>query len=703
VERDRQRARAPQEPQHEPDPVRAPGPGPQDLATTLLGYQATAGNQMVVRLLAAARAGTVDAEDISTRIRGRLGGGQPLPAPVRADVEAGLGQPLGDVRVHTDAPAAQLATELGAHAFTTGNDVFFNAGVYDPGTRTGFEVLAHELTHTLQQSAGTVAGSAVSDSLQVSDPGDRDEVAARSTAARLTAQRHAAPTADPDLTAPPPAPAGHTVAVQRHSSWEHTLLGDTPPAQLGAATVTAQARKHLLADLWARMIFFSRDPGADPRQQFPDVRWIQLKGSGLWISNGELNALADYLPDPATIDGMSRDQIVPVLQKMRSGIMGTAGGEFGLHGTEMAGMATHWLEYVSDAAGEVKALDQATAGEGGNRYAGLLSRNACHFAPFSWNRWAEHHNEAAEEARLHFAARSQTGPLGDVPKDAEEHARQAILKNGYGDHFLEDSFAAGHLVNKTMVMQWWVEYLQALEVPVPGTHYEIGRRGEPDADVMSRMTTAAQPGISGQYKPPTDDTTNRDDRLSGTGATDPQTAQERTERERRLSGSGVVGSDQAELSANYQAYLRLLNNAQAQGAAGATHDYFNKLGLTVVSSDGSVQMRVGGDDTLISKSNEIGAAAVARATQLSRQAIEEIMDTGTSAVTVDTIFGLVPTQVVVDGTGQALPLDQWQDEVLRAICFTTIFPDYYLTAKSAIIGTFGSEMLSGGVSPDAGH
>ena len=677
----RQRARTPQERGYEPEPVPTPGPAANDLVSTVLGYQATAGNQVVVRLLAAARSGSAPGDDVSARIRTRVGGGQPLPDGVRAEVEAGLGQRLGDVRVHTDAPAAQLATELGAHAFTTGTDVFFNSGVYDPGTPAGFEVLAHELTHTLQQAAGPVAGREVSPQLQVSDPADHDERAATATAARLTAQRHAAQDAPPARPAPAPR-SGPVVAVQCHSSWEHTLLGDTPPAQLGAATVTAQARKHLLAELWARMVFFSRDPGGDPRNQFPDIRWIQLRGSSLWVSNGELNALADYLPDPSAADGMSRDQVVPVLQKMRSGIMGSAGAEFGLHGTEMAGMATHWMEFLTEAGGEVKALDEATAGLGTNRYEGLLSRNACHFAPFSWNRWAEYHNEAAEEARAHFASRTQTGPLGDVPKDAEEHARQAILKNGYGDHFLQDSFAAGHLVNKTLVMQWWQEYL--------------------DISGFTQMTPANQPGIAGMamyHQPPTDATpTDRDDRLVGTGATDPQSAQERTDRERRLSGSGVTGADPAEREANYQAYLRLLNDTVAQKAAGEAHDYFNKIGLTVANSDGSVQMRVGGDDTLISRSNEIGAATAARAAQLSRQAIEEIMDTGGTAITVEQIFALFPTQVVVPGRGP-VPLDQWQFDYLRQVCFETLFPHYYHTVAIPL-SEISPEMVPGGMSRD---
>src|SRR2546421_2733997 len=148
---ERRRARTNEEPDHEPEPVRAsavPDPG---LAGTLLSCQATGGNQMVVRLLESARSAALPGDDLAGRIRTRLGGGQPLPTSVRTDVETGLGQRLGDVRLHTDAPAATFASELNAHAFTTGNDIFFNAGVYDPATTNGYATLAHELTHTLQQ------------------------------------------------------------------------------------------------------------------------------------------------------------------------------------------------------------------------------------------------------------------------------------------------------------------------------------------------------------------------------------------------------------------------------------------------------------------------------------------------------------------------------------------------------------------------
>ncbi|MFD1049370.1 hypothetical protein ACFQ1S_29455, partial [Kibdelosporangium lantanae] len=321
-----------------------------------------------------------------------------------------------------------------------------------------------------------------------------------------------------------------------------------------------------------RTAFFAQNPGGDPRSQFPNVHWVQFRASEFWVSNGEVNALADYLPDPAAADTMTREELLPVLQKMRSGTMHNAGNPYGLNiqvnsgffepiitdRADTEGMATSWLEYLSEAGGEVKALDNATAAEGMNRYAGLLSRNACHFAPFSWHRWEEYHNQAVDHAQQHFASRSASIPLNSIPKDTEEHARQAILNNGYADHFLQDSFAAGHLVNKTLVMQWWVDYVNQEATDIPFTDYQIVRRGAPDSDVRARMGSAQQRNIAGQglyHQQPTEGWTDEMDRAVGTSPTDPQSAQERQDRYQREAGSGVTGVDEADREANYQAYL----------------------------------------------------------------------------------------------------------------------------------------------------
>ena len=77
--------------------------------------------------------------------------GRPLDAGTRAYMEPRFGHDFSQVRVHTDAPAAESARAINARAYTVGRDVVFGAGQYAPGTGEGQRLLAHELVHTLQQ------------------------------------------------------------------------------------------------------------------------------------------------------------------------------------------------------------------------------------------------------------------------------------------------------------------------------------------------------------------------------------------------------------------------------------------------------------------------------------------------------------------------------------------------------------------------
>ena len=89
---------------------------------------------------------------LEDRIQSLKGGGQALPSPERKFFEPRMGVALGDVRLHSDANAAQLARSLNAKAFTRGHDVVLAQGQYASGTHSGRQLLAHELTHVLQQS-----------------------------------------------------------------------------------------------------------------------------------------------------------------------------------------------------------------------------------------------------------------------------------------------------------------------------------------------------------------------------------------------------------------------------------------------------------------------------------------------------------------------------------------------------------------------
>src|SRR6202453_907063 len=82
-----------------------------------------------------------------------LGPGQALDPAVRDAMESRFGRNFEDVRVHSDSPAADAADSIDATAYTHKNHIYFAAGKYDPATPRGEHLLAHELTHTVQQGA----------------------------------------------------------------------------------------------------------------------------------------------------------------------------------------------------------------------------------------------------------------------------------------------------------------------------------------------------------------------------------------------------------------------------------------------------------------------------------------------------------------------------------------------------------------------
>ena len=100
-------------------------------------------------------------DDAHGEIRRAEGGGQPLAADTRTAMESAFGADFGRIRLHTDATADRLSRQLSAAAFTTGADVFFRGGAYQPATRAGARLLAHELAHTVQQGAATTTSSRI--------------------------------------------------------------------------------------------------------------------------------------------------------------------------------------------------------------------------------------------------------------------------------------------------------------------------------------------------------------------------------------------------------------------------------------------------------------------------------------------------------------------------------------------------------------
>lgn len=90
-------------------------------------------------------------ENIDRRLNSSKGRGHALPTPLGREMGSEIGSDFSAVRIHTDANAIQMNRELGAKAFANGRDVYFNSGQYNPSSSEGKHLLAHELTHVVQQ------------------------------------------------------------------------------------------------------------------------------------------------------------------------------------------------------------------------------------------------------------------------------------------------------------------------------------------------------------------------------------------------------------------------------------------------------------------------------------------------------------------------------------------------------------------------
>ncbi|MEZ4868518.1 MAG: DUF4157 domain-containing protein [Caldilineaceae bacterium] len=155
------------------------------------------GNRAIQRLLAQRSGdGAFDLDEATAgRINGARGGGQALDTSVQTKMGESMGADFSGVRVHTGSEAHQLNEQLSAKAFTTGSDIFFREGAYSPQSSSGQELLAHELTHVVQQSTGAVSGGAggSGSGMTVNAPGDRFEQEADSVAKSVTTAATAPP------------------------------------------------------------------------------------------------------------------------------------------------------------------------------------------------------------------------------------------------------------------------------------------------------------------------------------------------------------------------------------------------------------------------------------------------------------------------------------------------------------------------------
>ena len=602
---------------------------------------------------------------------------------------------FGAVRVHYgSAVTDQACRGLRARAFTVGHDIYFAAGEFRPDTRDGLRLLAHEVAHVAQQAArltGAVPEPSQSPSPSPSPvmstspcpalrpgpdgtrpplvlpPGTAAERAADAAADALLAGRRTAfgrtgPDPAATVTGPP------RQVLQRYMAWEHSLLGDVDPAGVEAAASGDPLAVTRYRDLLGEL-------GCDPRQpdearlraRFPHAETVRLPGSGVLVTLGELNVLPDYLGRPEEIESAPAGFIGPLIQSVRSwsiaelGRPPRQGRPLGLPASLTApprllpGSLRYPLLGPLAETAEVAAITSLGARHGytpAHRYGAVLARNSGHFAPFSWYRWHA----------FHLMARDLIARSAGAPGPERDALRQrARICAGYADHFLQDSFAAGHLINKTLVIQWYIEWLAESGVSYPGR------------DVLDTLTVGQQPLLHGpgHY----DRAAVRAAGLAGAAAGregavpgppwDAQDVADAKTLDERIAASGVTGDSDAARRAAYQAYLVLVGSGTVQVAVKVAHEYLNKHSLVVSAGPLGRRFRLYGDHTLLAGPR--GARQVARAAAASRQAIAELLRDGATEVDSWDIFESFPDHVEQDGEMVSLP--QWHRGGLRDLCF----------------------------------
>ncbi|MGI8664666.1 MAG: hypothetical protein ACR2N4_01295, partial [Jatrophihabitans sp.] len=458
--------------------------------------------------------------------------------------------------------------------------------------------------------------------------------------------------------------------VQFHLSFEHRALGDMDVLDIIEISNGGPRRAALLQRQMDLQWLWHVDPESvteeQIEQQCPGIRTLRLRGSDLLVTYGELNALPDYLSSGAQADLAPRDVMLPILQFVRqethiqfARLLGHGGAS---QPFKDAVYAPHWfLPDMLDLLGESLAIDTLTSrlgADGIDHYAGLLARNACHFAPFAWHRWQASH----EAARL---LAGQAHAEGNTDRRAQL-THDAWMQNGYADHFLQDSFAAGHLVNKTLIMQWFVEWAASKSL-VPVAEW----------NAVQNMVPDRQPGIAGRHL--------YDPDYAGI-SNDPQTSEDQASYAARMNNTGLVLGASTTLDDAYQDYFYFLSSLIAQSASGAIHDYYNEHSLSVASVAQPQPYAVYGDHTLLSGNNgSAGAEATSFAAKLSQQGVAEILDTGQSQTTARSIREHFPTQV--KSGSNLLSLEHW-NETQQGFCVEKIFPtlhDFIVRATKPIV------------------
>jgi hypothetical protein len=352
--------------------------------------------------------------------------GQPLDPVTRAFMEPRFGHDFSWVRVHSGAAAEQSARDVNAHAYTVGHDIVFGAGVFTSGTHEGRRLIAHELTHVVQQSGA--------DGIRIDQGGNNRGLF--------------------------PQVGSSNLKLNRFGESEHKKLGNR-------ATTKFPYFATLATD---EVALRSSPKGRRTDNQFHnlvaslrrDVRLLVVGNAGKWMrvivqSGTALDGTTNKPIDAAGLTGYVSeellvkesgvfDQELPVLPglTLTYGDFTALGGDHFKRFKDLddkaksPGGTAKIKQFVDVVEGRKKGEfeDPKTIdAEWAERYKNLALDNVSHFSHggTALTTWQEMHRDAIIDA-------FEAGKKGDSTGLAKAYAL-----NGFADHFLTDSFSSGHV------------------------------------------------------------------------------------------------------------------------------------------------------------------------------------------------------------------------------------------------------------------
>jgi Domain of unknown function (DUF4157) len=345
-------------------------------------------------------------DTVSQQINASRGSGSNMDRPTQSFMESRFGADFSDVKIHTGEDAVQMSREMDAQAFTVGNDIYFNSGKYNPSSNSGKHLLAHELTHTIQQAgsqATIINRFAESEHKRIGNLATThfpyyaglttDEVALRSSPkGRKTGNEFHNLTASLRKNA-------RLLVVGNTGKWMRVIA-------VSGDSLDGKTNNPVKADGLAGYVseeLLKKEPGIFD-QQLPLVPGLTLTYGDFTAMGGDHFAKFADLEDKASgADGVAK------INKFIDVVDGRRKGEYEDAGT----IDAEWAE----------------------RYKNLAFENIPHFSKggTALETWKKNHYQALKGA----ANGAYMGNFSMV--------QRAYAINAFGDHFLTDSFSGGHI------------------------------------------------------------------------------------------------------------------------------------------------------------------------------------------------------------------------------------------------------------------